>query len=136
MMHECITFRKRTPQNAGMHSKEAADNARGMIRAFMERRGYTSERSLALDAHVDQSTLHRFLSEDTEQLSVPNLLKLATFMNTSVSALLGDEPEVRYSLVDVDDESPIRRTLKVMEDLPPHLQQAVADLASNLAKKP
>lgn len=73
-------------QNAAMH-----ETIRRTIRQYIAQHGIT-ERQLAHDCGVVQSTFNRFMTGVTDSLSIENLQRVASYMSMTVSELIGEVP--------------------------------------------
>jgi len=91
-------------ENAAMHQQ-----TRKNIRELMLARKTASERQLALDCGMSQSTLNRFMSGATETLDFSHLQSISQYFGVTVSQLIGETP-LKYdskirAVVAVEDAS-------------------------------
>lgn len=121
MMQYCLALRKppgRFPAvNARKHRRE-------IIKALMEVKGL-SQRRLAEAAQIDQSSLSKYLSEKTEQITVQTLQAIANTLEVSTSTLLGE--------TDALGDPKIAAVVHAMERMPEYRKDAVVAASSALA---
>lgn len=65
---------------------------RDNIRKLMEENGIHSERQLAMECGIVQSTLNRFMGGQTDSFDFVNLQTVAHFFGLTVSQLIGETP--------------------------------------------
>ena len=129
MMHPCIES-----DDASMHYKlqAHADNAgmheatRTNIKALMAKNGVPSERQLAIDCGMSQSTLNRFLSGETDSLDFARLIAIAHFFEVSVSQLVGETP--------LEEDPKIRAVVLAMQQMPEYKKDALVAASHSLAE--
>lgn len=126
MMLQRITPVKVTPQNARMHKYARQPDPRVIIRLLRDRRRLSSDRKLAIEAGVNQSTLSRYLAGTSETMEIATWQALASYFGVTVSQLLGELP--------LDDSDAGLRVLRAMERLPEEQREALAAAATALAK--
>jgi transcriptional regulator with XRE-family HTH domain len=111
-----------------MKPAEISQALRSNIERYKTQRN-TSYRQLAIDAGFDPSTLTRFMTGSTDNLSLHSIGLLAENMNTSLAELLGETmPAGRY-------RPNAARLLYVMENMPDDLQDAIAEFAERMSPK-
>lgn len=123
IMHDDVSMHQALhagANNYGMHEK-----TREIIRTLMAEHGIRSERQLALSCGMDQSTLHRFLSEKTDTLSFAHIQALAQYFEVTVSQLIGELP--------LEEDQKIRTVMKVMESLPEYKKYVIVATSQTLA---
>ncbi len=129
LMHCCIITYDASPhqlkqvdtQNAGMHER-----TREIIRQLMKDNGTPSERQLALDVDMSQTTLNRFMKGDTDSLDFINLQKLAHFYGLTVSQLIGETP--------FDEDRKIRAVMLAMQQMPDYKKDVLVAASATLAQ--
>ena len=107
MIHRRITLASGWRENALVHYRRAVD-PRDRIRELLALRGFRSVRALALAAGLEQPTLHRYLSGQTEQMTLENLEALARALKVTLSELLGEVPVSSRAMLG-EAESLLRR---------------------------
>lgn len=125
-MHDYISLRKSTPDNACMHENELPD-ARAIVRQLMESRQHRSERELAIAAGIEQSAFNRWMRGETESLSTPTLQALARHFGVTSSQLLGEVP--------LEKDPRISAVVLAMEKMPDYLKDAVLAAATSLVRR-
>jgi transcriptional regulator with XRE-family HTH domain len=118
-------------ENPSMH-----ETIRANIRSLMERDRIAHEKTLALDAGVEQSKLNRYLNHRIAEPGMEFFCKLADHFDVSLDQLVGRAPLPR-------EDAPINeayhfddRTLtamRVMEELPDQYKDALLASANALA---
>jgi len=108
-------------ENAGMHQR-----TREIIRNLMVETGVTSERQLALECNMSQSTLHRFMKGDTEQLEFKHLQAIAHFFSLTVSQLIGE--------TSFEPDPKIRVVALAMEQMPEYKKDVLVAASSSLTE--
>lgn len=113
VMHQCIITRDAPPHQEDF---EAADNARmhektrEIIKSLIAANGVASERQLAIDCGISQSTLSRFMNGTTDSLDFVNLQTIAHHFGLTVSQLIGESP--------YDEDRKVRAVLQAMQQMP------------------
>lgn len=105
-------------QNSAMH-----EATRENIKELM---GDASERQLAIDCNMSQSTLHRFLKGETESLEFMHLQTLAHYFSLTVSQLIGETP--------FDDDKKIRTVTLAMQQMPEYKKDVLVAASSSLTE--
>lgn len=108
-------------ENAGMHWK-----TRQNIRQLMAEAGVPSERQLAIECSMDQSTLNRFMMGKTEQLDLVHLQAIAHFFSLTVSQLIGE--------TSFEPDPKIRVVALAMEQMPEYKKDVLVAASSSLAQ--
>lgn len=106
--------------NQPMHEK-----TRAIIRDLMRANEIESERRLALDCGMDQSTLHRFLAAKTDTLNFSHIQALAHHFGITVSQLIGEVP--------IEQDQKIRSVVLAMQQLPEYKKDAIVATSRALA---
>lgn len=102
------------------------ETTRGIIRALMSEHGVPSERQLALDCGMSQSTLNRFLNGDTDTLDFHHLQAIAHYFSLTVSQLIGETP--------FEADRKIRVVTLAMQQMPEYKKDMLVAASSSLAK--
>lgn len=110
MIHRCIIHASGTPENAWMHSAYKLSDARTVIRDLRVKRGFTSDRALAIAAGIPQPTLSRYLAGTTESMDIANFQALADALDVSMSELLAEIP--------IGSGGRVKELARLMEQLP------------------
>lgn len=92
MIHVCIRPASGAADNASMHRARTPADPRQTIRALRDKRGFASDRALAIAAGIPQPTLARYLNETTGSMDIKNFHALARVLEVTVSELLGEVP--------------------------------------------
>jgi DNA-binding Xre family transcriptional regulator len=108
-------------ENAGMHRR-----TREILKQLMADHHIASERQLALDCNMSQSTLHRFIKGETETLEFHHLQSLAHHFSLTVSQLIG---ETSFST-----DPKIRVVTFAMEHMPEYKKDVLVAASSTLAQ--
>lgn len=108
-------------ENAGMHER-----TRRNIRQLMADGGIASERQLAIECNMSQSTLHRFLKGETEQLDFIHLQAIAHFFSLTVSQLIGE--------TSFEPDPKIRVVALAMEQMPEYKKDVLVAASSSLTE--
>lgn len=95
----------------------ALPEPREIIRQLREKKGFTSDRALAIAAGINQPTLSRYLSGATDSMAIDNFRALAEVLDATVSELLGEVP--------IGAGGRVREVLRLLEALPEPEQQAL-----------
>lgn len=114
-------FLQAIAENARMHQE-----TRKIIRKLMLDREIGSERQLALDCNMSQSTLNRFMSGSTETLDFIHLQSLAHYFGVTVSQLIGETP--------LAQDSKIRAVITAMEKMPEYQKDMLVAASSSLTQ--
>ena len=88
--------------------------------------GSGSERQLAIECNMSQSTLHRFLKGETESLEFVHLQTLAHHFALTVSQLIGETP--------FDDDKKIRTVSLAMQLMPEYKKDVLVAASSSLTE--
>jgi transcriptional regulator with XRE-family HTH domain len=104
-----------------MHSQTRAN-----IRLLMARHSLTSERQLAMECNMSQSTLHRFMKEETSQLDFLHLQAIAHRFNLNVSQLIGEAP--------FDPDPKVRSVVFAMQQMPEYKKDMLVAASSSLVE--
>lgn len=78
--------------NSFVHTYTVAADPRQLIEELRIRRGFPSDRALALAADISQPTLARYLSGKTSSMVPENFMKLAHTLGVTLSELMGEVP--------------------------------------------
>lgn len=108
-------------ENAEMH-----EQTRQMILAQMGEAGVTSERQLAIECNMSQSTLHRFMKGETEQLEFHHLQALAHYFSLTVSQLIGE--------TSFEPDPKIRVVALAMQQMPEYKKDVLVAASSSLTE--
>lgn len=108
-------------ENAGMHRR-----TREILKQLMAEHHIASERQLARDCSMSQSTLHRFIKGETETLEFHHLQSLAHHFSLTVSQLIG---ETSFST-----DPKIRVVMFAMEHMPEYKKDVLVAASSTLAE--
>lgn len=103
-----------------MHQK-TRENIRKLIA-----RDQLSERQLAMDCDMSQSTLNRFLTGKTETLEFVNFQRLAQYFSITISELIGEVP--------LDEDRKIRSVQLAMQQMPEYKKDMVVAATLSLAE--
>lgn len=101
---------------------------RALIKQLMAERDIASERQLALDCDMSQTTLHRFLNGKTESLEFMHLQTLAHYFGLTVSQLIGEVP--------LTEDPKIRAVLLAMQQMPEYKKDVLVAASFSLAEHP
>lgn len=110
----------------GSHNQVMHEKTRENIRILMAREGVVSERQLAMDCDMNQSTLNRFLTGKTDTLDFTNLQRLAHHFSLTVSQLIGEVP--------LDEDRKVRSVLLAMQQMPEYKKDMVVAATLSLAE--
>lgn len=102
------------------------DYVRDTIRRLKAAKGDISDNAIARLAGVPQPIISRFLSGDTQWMTLDNLAAIAQALDSSVAEVIGERP--------VSDDPKVRRVLKAMQDMPEYKKDALVGSAEALAK--
>lgn len=108
-------------ENAYMHRR-----TREILKQLMADNHIASERQLALDCNMSQSTLHRFIKGETETLEFQHLQSLAHHFSLTVSQLIGETPFA--------SDPKIRVVTLAMEHMPEYKKDVLVAASSTLAQ--
>lgn len=130
MMHQCIMpYDALTHQgisalseNARMHEK-----TREIIRNLMLENSITSERQLAIDCGMSQSTLNRFMKGTTDSLEFTHLQTMAHYFGLTVSQLIGETP--------FDEDRKVRVVTLAMQQMPEYKKDMLVAASSALTEQ-
>lgn len=129
VMHGCIAR-----HDAPMHQlvQVLSDNSpmhevtRDIIRMLMAEQGIASERQLAIDCGMSQSTLNRFLKGETDTLDFNHLQALAQYFSLTVSQLIGETP--------FEADPKIRVVTVAMQQMPEYKKDVLVAASSSLTQ--
>lgn len=127
MMHQCIIthdasthrYMQAFPENARMH-----EQTREIIRKLMKENDIRSERQLAIDCNMSQTTLNRFLKGETDSLDFMHLQTLAHYFGLTVSQLIGETP--------FDEDRKVRVVMLAMQQMPEYKKDVLVATSSAL----
>lgn len=105
MILQRITTASGLANNAFMHIRDP----RAIIRELRSKRGFTSDRALAIAAGIPQPTLSRYLSGKAETMELASFQALARTLGVTVSELTGEVP--------IDDRPDAKRWTAVLSQL-------------------
>lgn len=88
-----------------MHEK-----TRENIRKLMVEGDIRSERQLAIDCNMSQTTLNRFMKGETDSLEFMHLQTVAHYFGLTVSQLIGETP--------FDEDRKVRAVMLAMQQMP------------------
>lgn len=108
-------------ENAAMH-----EQTRAIVKSLMQKHGVSSERQLAMECNMSQSTLHRFLKGDTETLEFQHLQTLAHYFSLTISQLIGEVP--------FEEDRKVRAVTLAMTQMPEYKKDMVVAATFSLAK--
>lgn len=86
----------------------------------------TSERQLAIECGVTQTTLNRFMRGETDSLDFINIQKIAHYFSLTVSQLIGE------SSICMDPK--VRAVALAMEKMPEYKKDMLVAASTSLAK--
>ncbi len=123
MQHDAPTHQgaNALPENARMHEK-----TREIIKKQMQESGIVSERQLASDCGMNQSTLHRFMKGTTDSLDFTHLQAIAQYFGLTVSQLIGETP--------FDEDRKVRVVTMAMQQMPEYKKDMLVAASSALAQ--
>jgi transcriptional regulator with XRE-family HTH domain len=127
MMHHCIM-----PDDASTHQSafQVSENARmhektrEIIKKLMLENSITSERQLALDCGMNQSTLNRFMKGTTDSLEFMHIQTIAHYFGLTVSQLIGEMP--------FDEDRKVRVVTLAMQQMPEYKKDMLVAASSAL----
>lgn len=102
-----------------MHEK-----TREIVRKLMKDNDVRSERQLAIDCQMSQTTLNRFLKGETDSLDFVHLQKLAHYFGLTVSQLIGETP--------FDEDRKVRVVMLAMQQMPEYKKDALVATSMRL----
>lgn len=108
-------------ENAGMHER-----TREILKQLMVDHSIASDRQLAIECNMSQSTLHRFIKGETETLDFNHLQTLAHYFSLTVSQLIGETP--------FNPDPKIRVVTLAMERMPEYKKDVLVAASSSLDK--
>ncbi len=120
LTHQC---NEAYAENAAMH-----EATRAIIRKLIADHKIPSERQLALDCDMSQSTLNRFLKGATDTLEFQHLQAIAHHFSLTVSQLTGE--------VAFDEDPKIRAVTLAMQQMPDYKKDMLVAASSSLAQSP
>ncbi|WOI43765.1 helix-turn-helix transcriptional regulator [Acidovorax sp. BLS4] len=104
-----------------MHEK-----TREIIRRLMAEGGITSERQLASDCGMTQSTLNRFMKGATDSLEFQHIQTIAHYFGLTVSQLIGETP--------FNEDRKVRVVTLAMEQMPEYKKDMLVAASSALTE--
>lgn len=107
------------PENAGMHEK-----TREIIRKLMTDNDIRSERQLAIDCNMSQTTLNRFMKGETDSLDFVHLLTVAHYFGLTVSQLIGE--------TSFDEDQKVRAVTLAMQQMPEYKKDVLVATSAAL----
>lgn len=124
MQHDASTHQGdcAAANNPAMH-----ELTREIIRKLMVQNDIPSDRRLALDCQMDQSTLHRFMTGKTDTLNFIHLQAIAHNFGITVSQLIGETP--------LDEDQKIRQVIQAMQQLPEYKKDVIVATSLTLASQ-
>ena len=102
------------------------EQTRAIVKSLMQKHGVSSERQLAMECNMSQSTLHRFLKGDTETLEFQHLQTLAHYFSLTISQLIGEVP--------FEEDRKVRAVTLAMTQMPEYKKDMVVAATFSLAK--
>lgn len=96
------------------------------IRKLMEQHEIRSERQLAIECGIVQSTLNRFLSGETDSFDFVNLQTVAHFFGLTVSQLIGETA--------FEEDRKVRVVTLAMQQMPEYKKDMLVAASSALAQ--
>lgn len=103
------------------------EQTREIIRKLMTANAVPSERRLAIDCQMNQSTLQRFMANETDSLNFNNLQSIAQHFGVTVSQLIGETP--------LQEDVKIRQVVMAMQTMPEYMKDVVVATSQTLANK-
>ena len=127
MMHQCIIahdapmhrYMQAVPENAAMH-----EQTREIIRKLMRDNEIRSERQLAIDCNMSQTTLNRFMKGETDSLDFLHLQTLAHYFGLTVSQLIGETP--------FEEDRKVRIVTLAMQQMPEYKKDVLVATSTAL----
>lgn len=107
------------PENARMH-----EQTREIIRKLMKENDIRSERQLAIDCNMSQTTLNRFMKGETDSLDFMHLQTLAHYFGLTISQLIGETP--------YDEDRKVRIVTLAMQQMPEYKKDVLVATSSAL----
>jgi transcriptional regulator with XRE-family HTH domain len=107
--------------NSGMHEK-----TRENIRKLIAGEPGLSERRLAMDCGMNQSTLNRFMKGESDTLEFNNLQQLAHYFSLTVSQLIGEVP--------FEEDRKVRSVVLAMQQMPEYKKDMLVAATLSLAQ--
>lgn len=120
--------RKPSPENARVHRNPYRPDPRQIIRDLSAKRGFRSDRQLAIAAGIAQPTLARYLNGTSKEMEVPQFAALAETLQVTISELLGE--------VSISETPKAREMTALFSALGPDAQDALLATAKAMAPKP
>ncbi|MCR5864670.1 helix-turn-helix transcriptional regulator [Aquincola sp. J276] len=121
MILQRIIDASRFTNNAFMHHRDP----REIIRDLRLKRGFTSDRSLAIAAGIPQPTLSRYLAGKAETMELASFQALARTLEVTVSELTGEVP--------LDERPDVRRLSALYDELDEPARAALLAAAAAMA---
>lgn len=117
MITRSIILASRAAHNARVHRDYANPTARDIIRELRVKRGFRSDRALAMAAGIQQPALARYLAGDQETMELASFQALAKALDVTLSELLGEVP--------ISNSGTARELVRIWEALPQPEQDAL-----------
>ncbi len=102
------------------------DHTRKIIKRLIADHGIPSERQLALDCNMSQTTLNRFLKGETATLDFSHLQALAQHFSLTLSQLIGEVP--------FEPDTKIRVVTLAMQQMPEYKKDVLVAASSSLTE--
>lgn len=102
------------------------DKTREIVRKLIKDNNIRSERQLAIDCGMSQTTLNRFLSGATDSLDFVHLQTLAHYFGLTVSQLIGETP--------FDEDRKVRAVMLAMQQMPDYKKDVLVATSAALAE--
>lgn len=107
------------PENERMH-----EQTREIIRKLMADNDIRSERQLAMDCNMSQTTLNRFMKGETDSLDFVHLQTVAHYFGLTVSQLIGETP--------FDEDRKVRMVTLAMQQMPEYKKDVLVATSTAL----
>lgn len=102
-----------------MHEK-----TREIIKKLMTHNDIRSERQLAIDCNMSQTTLNRFMKGETDSLDFVHLQTVAHYFGLTVSQLIGETP--------FDEDRKVRTVMLAMQQMPEYKKDVLVATSTAL----
>lgn len=102
------------------------EDTRRIISEMIALHNLKSERQLAIDAGVTQSTFNRFMRGETDSLDFVNLQKIARYFSLTVSELIGE--------TSFNPDPKVRAVAAAMQNMPEYKKDVLVATSSTLAQ--
>jgi transcriptional regulator with XRE-family HTH domain len=86
-----------------------------------------SERQLAIECKMSQSTLNRFMCGKTDSLDFAKIVAISKFFGVSVSQLIGEAP--------LDEDLKFRAVVQAMQQMPEYKKDALVAASQSLIEQ-